>query len=47
MKSDKKNPTRKYPPLYEKMIPIMLVFLGIVILGVVIAAIGVVLGLVF
>jgi len=46
MRTEKK-PARAYPPLYEKMIPIMLVLLAIVIIGVVIAAFGVVLGFVF
>jgi len=47
MNSEEKIPTRKYPPIYEKMIPIMLVILGIIILGVLIATFGVVLGIVF
>jgi len=47
MKPEKKPPKREYPPLYEKMVPIMLVLLALVIIGVLIAAFSVVLGLIF
>jgi hypothetical protein len=43
--SDKSSPpTRKYPPLYEKLIPVALVFLAIVILGMLVYTVAVGIG---
>ncbi|MBT3321960.1 MAG: hypothetical protein HN392_06705 [Anaerolineae bacterium] len=46
MKTEKKAPSRKYPPFYEKIIPVTLIILILVIAGVLITAFGVALGLV-
>ncbi|MBT3337673.1 MAG: hypothetical protein HN855_15110 [Anaerolineae bacterium] len=46
MKIEKKVPARQYPPLYEKVVPIMLFLLVVIVIGVLIIAFGVVLGLV-
>lgn len=44
MTAEKKNSPREYPPAYEKIVPVALVLLAIVIAGILIAAAGVVLG---
>jgi len=46
MKIEKKTPSREYPPFYEKIIPVILIILILVITGVLITAFGVALGLV-
>ena len=44
--SNDKTPTkRQYPPLYEKIVPVALVLIGIGVVLMVIVAIGVALGL--
>ena len=44
--AEKKTQVRKYPPLYEKAIPVLLTILAIVIAGMLIVTIAVALGLV-
>ena len=44
--AEKKVQVRKYPPLYEKAIPVLLTILAIVIAGMLVVTIGVALGLV-
>ncbi|HNB53641.1 MAG TPA: hypothetical protein PK530_16955 [Anaerolineales bacterium] len=39
-----KQSERKFPPLYEKLIPVALIFLAILIVGMLILTIGVALG---
>lgn len=46
MKTQKKTPPRAYPPFYEKIIPVTLTILVLVVVGILITAFGVVLGLV-
>ena len=49
MKSEKKSPSREqreYPPIYEKIVPVFLVVLAFVVIGILIAAVGVVVGFV-
>ncbi len=46
MNTEKKTPTRKYPPFYENIIPVTLIVLVLVIVVVLITAFGVALGLV-
>ncbi len=35
---------REYPPIYEKIVPVSLVILGLVIMGILLATVGVALG---
>ncbi len=44
--AEKKRPERQYPPVYEKVVPIALILLAIVVVGVLFAAFGFALGLV-
>jgi uncharacterized membrane protein len=44
--SEKKIPDRQYPPVYEKVVPVVLTVLAVVVTGVLIVAFGVALGLV-
>jgi hypothetical protein len=44
-KDQKKQPTRQYPPLYERVVPIALALIAVAIIIVLIVIIGVVLGL--
>ena len=46
MKTEKKSPPREYPPIYEKIVPVFLVVLAFVVIGILIAAVGVVVGFV-
>lgn len=46
MKTEKKSPSREYPPIYEKIVPVFLVVLALVVIGILIAAAGVVVGFV-
>ena len=49
MKSEKKPIPRKhreYPPIYEKIVPVFLIVLALLVIGLLIAAFGVVLGFV-
>ncbi|MBT3323225.1 MAG: hypothetical protein HN392_13155 [Anaerolineae bacterium] len=46
MTSEQKNSPRRYPPLYEKIVPVILIILGIAITVVLIIAFGVLLGLI-
>ncbi len=46
MKIEKKTPPREYPPFYEKIIPVTLTILVLAVIGILITAIGVALGLV-
>ena len=46
MKTKKKTPSREYPPIYEKFVPVFLVVLAFVVIGILIATVGVVVGFV-
>ncbi len=46
MDSKKKSPAREYPPIYEKTVPFLLVLLVMVIVGILLAAVGVALGVI-
>ncbi|MCF6277389.1 MAG: hypothetical protein L3J16_01380 [Anaerolineales bacterium] len=46
MTPPKKTPARKYPPIYEKIVPAVLIILAVVIVGILVAAFGVALGLI-
>ena len=46
MTEEKKKSPREYPPLYEKAVPIVLGILVLVVIGLIVAAAGVVLGFV-
>jgi uncharacterized integral membrane protein len=42
---NKKSTQRRYPPFWERAVPVVLTILGIVIVGIVIVAISVALGI--
>ena len=44
MSKEKKIPLREYPPFYEKIVPVLLGILIVIVVGVLLAAIGVALG---
>jgi hypothetical protein len=44
-KDEKDTPKRQYPPVYEKLVPVAMVLIGIAILIVLLIAISVALGL--
>lgn len=46
MSSEEKSPSRQYPPVYEKIVPALLFVLALVIVGVLLAAVGVALGII-
>ena len=46
MSSEKKKTPRAYPLVYEKVIPVLLGILALIVIGLIVAAIGVVLGFV-
>ena len=46
MSDEKKKTSREYPPIYEKTVPIVLGILALIVIGLIIAAVGVVLGFV-
>lgn len=41
----KPNPQRQYPAFYEKIIPISITVLGVIVVGVMLFALGVALGI--
>ena len=44
MSKEKETPAREYPPFYEKIVPVLLGILIVIVVGVLLAAIGVALG---
>jgi len=46
MSNDKKNTSREYPPIYEKVVPVLLGILAVIVVGVLLAAVGVALGVI-
>lgn len=44
MSDNRKKPAREYPPIYEKAVPVLVVILGLIVLGLIVAAVGVLLG---
>jgi len=46
MSTEKKKTSREYPPIYEKTVPVLVGILAVAVIGMIIAAVGVLLGFV-